>query len=111
MELYNLEKLIKIRVVDKIESDIYDWCPYHKYWFGWVTREGVYTWDNKYIFQMPVNHFVENGIVYECPECKLFFEDKFTYSCKFRNIEDANAKAFEIDKLFWERTGNHLIEL
>jgi len=111
MELYNLEKLIKIRVFDKHESTWYHYYPCKKSWWSGILKEGIYSHVGKYHGLHADDHFVEDGKVYKYPKCVLLFENDIIRTYSFRNKEDAVTKDFKIDRLFFERTGNHLIEL
>lgn len=93
---YNLEKLIRISVFDKQESGIYYYTE-KKFW-GFVTKKACFrNWIGDEVDKSDLSNFIiENNIVYEKPECKLDFVDKYKKSYEFDTYDEALQKAEEI---------------
>lgn len=100
MELYNLDKLIKVKVNDFFPSIWYEYLPERNI-FGHITRkEGIY----KQIYgtylgmNCPKNHTFINGQIMENPEVVLKYEGNIEKTYYFNNYEDAIKFAKEITK-------------
>ena len=80
---YNTEFLVKVRVNDYFPSKWYTYRTERKI-IGFVTRRaGIYSevLEDYYGDEVPQNHTLKDGVVYENPECILCYADgsKKTY--------------------------------
>ena len=95
---YNLEKLVAVKLYDFIASQ---WYTYEKRQslLGFTLRkEGFYY---RFItkgykgLDVPKNHFLKGGVVYEAPEVRMFFQGRAILSKYFETFEKAK-EFFEI---------------
>ena len=98
MEMYNLQKLIKISCFDFYRSNFYSYKSEIKL-FGIIFRkEGVYhnAINSYYIGGVPENHVLKNGVVYEKPEVRLFFQSGCIKQFHFDDLNSAKKFANDI---------------
>ena len=100
-EYYNAKKIIKVSIFDIEQSD---WYFYHKEIkiFGLLLQKnGVYNRLRNYISKEPESHLIIiNGIIYEKPKVRIYFQDGFVKVLYFENLESLN-KYIEAQKLVW----------
>lgn len=93
MNLYNLEKLVKIEVCDFYLSVWYVWKPQKKF-LGFITQEeGVYLDAMGGIFEskkIPDNLILKNGKLYNKPMVTLYYESKIEKTYRFETLKEAN---------------------
>ncbi len=92
MDLYNLEKLVKIEVCDFYPSVWYTWKP-KKTFLGMTTqKEGVYfsVWDSFETTTIPKNLVLKNDTLYEKPIVTLYYESKAEKTYRFETLQEAN---------------------
>lgn len=105
MEYYNLNKLIKISVLESEKSEMYYWQDYKpKRGFfssdwGSEVKEGVYSrvigTEDRYE-SVPENHFVKDKEVFLKDRVFLWFEGDITKVCYFDNLNYAEQFAKDI---------------
>lgn len=96
--IYNLDKLIKVKVLDICESSWYHYQSPIKV-FGFTLRKECiksrYGRDHE-INSPPAHHFLLRGVIYEKPEYKLFFQDNHNLTFVFETLQEAKDKAIDI---------------
>ncbi len=104
---YNLDKLIKIILVDKTESEYYKYYPKTKKWFGLKTeREGIYkieysAFTGKIRYKeffcttnnIPKEYLFLNAIIYNKPYVHLSFPNDNYKTKRFDSYDEANSYA------------------
>ena len=103
MKKYNLDKLVKVRVIDFYPSV---WCKFiegkeKKYFWQTETKEGIYSCyiNLKYLGDKDLkNHTIINGIVYENPEVELSFEGDVSTKKYFLTLDEAQLFANKLTK-------------
>ena len=104
MEKYNLEKLVKIECNDFAKSKWYKYKKNRKF-FGIVTqKEGIYfdifdiyELSDTYLgMEVPKNHTLKNGVVYENPEVILHYQADITKVYYFNSLDEAKKFTDEI---------------
>ena len=101
MNRYNLDKLVKVECNDFCPSIWYRYEKEKKF-FGFVTqKEGIYTevWNNYLGLEVPKNHTLKNGVVYENPEVILHYEAGHSKVYYFNSFEKAKKFADEVTTL------------
>ena len=108
---YNLEKLVKIKVVDKQLNIHVVYFPEKKKSFWHKGKEGGFYWYSQYygeyhdiLSDVELNKLKEsqlliNNSFYFKPKCILSFQENFEYSYTFNTYNEALDKAVEIKKL------------
>lgn len=95
MEKYNLDKLIKVVINDKYHAR---WFSYKKekrfLWFR-TRKEGFYewVWDEFVGVDVPKNHFMKDGVLYEKPEVVLCYQNDYTKTYYFDTYLEAQTFA------------------
>lgn len=92
--IYNLSHLIKVRIKDKEETQ-YKYSPFQKSFWGNI-KEGFYFYGilSSYHYHTKQalekeGYLIENNVVYDLPEVKLFFLGDHTHSKQFTTYEKA----------------------
>jgi hypothetical protein len=93
MDLYNLEKLVRISVSNEHPAFSYSWRKRKTFLGIEIQKEGVY-----YDFfggsfessKVPKNMVLKNGILHYKPSVALIYEAKIQKTYYFENIEEAN---------------------
>jgi hypothetical protein len=101
MEKFNLEKLVKVKLVDFEKSIWYFYFPHKpkKYFWQSEQKEGIYIESIggfDYKKDILKNHTVKDGIVYINPRVIMYFESNIATEKYFDNIEQAKSFAEEI---------------
>ena len=92
MQIYNLDKLIKV-VVNDISPAAFIYFKKEKRFFGaLITREGFYEWpfDEFIGTETPKNYIFKNGVLYDKPEVVLVFQEGYKKRYIFDTYEEAN---------------------
>lgn len=92
MDLYNLEKLVKIEVCGFYPSVWYTWKP-KKTILGITTqKEGIYhnVWNSFETEKIPDNLVLKNEILYNKPIVTLYYESKIEKTYRFDTLKEAN---------------------
>ena len=107
MSKYNLEKLIKVEVVEPRQS------TYFKYKSGikFIRKEGIYDVLHYFFGKEIKNHFLKDGKVYEYARCVLYFQDEYTFTYHFETLKEAKLQQLDIENLFKKQMGRSLVEL
>lgn len=95
---YNLDKLIKVKILDTCESSWYSYQSPIKV-FGFTLRKECIKglWGPDYeISSPPEHHFLLCGVVYEKPECRLTFEGNHSLKIVYDTLQEAKNKAIDI---------------
>lgn len=98
MTKYNLDKLVKVECNDFYPARWYTYEKEEKFWKFITQREGIY----KNIFgtylglEVPANHTLRNGVVYENPEVILHYQADHSKAYYFNSYEEAKKFADEI---------------
>ncbi len=102
MNKFNLEKLVKVRVNDFCPSKWYYYFTFKpkKYFWQSERKEGVHLVivDIEYIKDVPKNHTLTNGVIYENPEVVMYFQGGVETIKYFDNLDKAQAFAEELTK-------------
>lgn len=102
MNKFNLEKLVKVRVNDFYPSKWYYYFTFKpkKYFWQSERKEGVYIdmFEMEYVKDVPKNHTLKNGVIYENPEVVMYFQGGVETKKYFDNIDEAQAFAEELTK-------------
>jgi hypothetical protein len=88
---YNTEFLIKVKVNDFYPSNWYTYRTERKI-IGLVTRKaGIYreVFEDYFGDEVPENHTLKDGVVYENPKCVLCYADGSEKTYYFDNKSDA----------------------
>lgn len=107
MKTYNLNQLVSIETHRQMESTDYFWHQPKKSWFGKIKQPVIIdSWRNS--FYCLASDFdtsdielycqLIDGVVYEKPEVVLNFIDKSSKTLWFYTMEEAVAKAKEIQQ-------------
>ena len=91
MDLYNLEKLVKIEVCDFYPSIWYKWKP-KKTFIGITTqKEGIYCslWNAFETNIIPKDLVLKNGVLYNKPIVTLYYESKIEKTYRFETLKEA----------------------
>lgn len=91
MEAYNLEKLVKVRLNNFYESGRYEYKKEKKFFWRSNQKEGVYMslWGDYLGLEVPENHTLKNGVVYENPEVILYYQGGISKTYYFDTYEKA----------------------
>jgi hypothetical protein len=106
---YNLEKLIRISVVDVKKSNTYEYIKGHyNFWGKFIPtyieyRDGLVYEKTKNIDELPDNLFLKDNIIYKKSKCVLEFQDHYQYTYWFETYQHAIYKANEIKTLSGNR--------
>jgi hypothetical protein len=101
MNKYNLDKLVKVECNDFYPARWYRYEKEKKF-FGFVTQKaGIYkeVWDNYLGLEVPKNHTLKNGVVYENPEVILHYQADHSKVYYFNSFDEAKKFADEITAL------------
>ncbi len=103
MDRYNLENLVRVRVNGFWKSKWYFYFTHKpkKYFWQIERKEGVYRHlisMEYYSKDVPENHTLIDGEIYENPEVIMFFQGGQKAIKYFENTKDANAFAEKITK-------------
>lgn len=101
MNKYNLDKLVKVECNDFYPARRYRYEKEKKF-LGFVTKkEGIYKeiWDNYLGLEVPKNHTLKNGVIYENPEVILHYQADHSKAYYFNSFEEAKKFADEITAL------------
>lgn len=95
---YNLDKLIRVRVLTHRESDEFHYMEERKRWWGHTDKEGIYYgWTGKYrSITPPINHTLTNSIVYENPRVILNYQGDIVKVYHFETYKEAEKFADKI---------------
>lgn len=91
MNLYNLEKLVKI-VVNDFYISMWYYYQKRKTFLGLTTKkEGVYSeiWNDFQGSEIPKNLALKDGILYEKPEVTLYYESNIEKTYIFDTLKEA----------------------
>jgi hypothetical protein len=96
---YNLEKLIKVSIVDKEKSTWYEYRKAVKFLGIQLSPEGFYCTVLGTAKNIDKSMFlIIDNVLYEKAECILFFENDHRKTFYFDTYEEAKAKADEFTK-------------
>jgi hypothetical protein len=102
MNKFNLDKLVKVRVNDFYPSNWYYYFTFKpkKYFWQSERKEGTYrkVLEMEYIKDVPKNHTLKDGVIYENPEVVMHFQGGIETNKYFDNIDKAQAFAEELTK-------------
>lgn len=92
MNLYNLEKLVRIVVNDFYVSNWYYYQKKKTFLGITINKEGVYSclWNQFQGTKIPKNLVLKNGILYEKPEVILRYESNIEKTYIFDTLKEAN---------------------
>jgi hypothetical protein len=102
MEKYNLNKLIKVVCCDFAESGFYEYKKEIKFLGIIIRKQGFYYNLIRSSYEgnkEPKNHTLINGIVYENPEVRLYFESGHVKINYFKELNEAKAFARRITSI------------
>lgn len=89
---YNLDFLVKVQVTDFQECFLYKYRPEKKWLFGLMNQKaGIYEgFYNNYLgSEIPKFYTLIDGVLYDNPECTLYYVDKSKKTYYFDNLSDA----------------------
>lgn len=107
MSKYNLEKLIKVKIV---EPKISNWYRYKKK-IPILRKNGIYDRMHNFYGQDVEFHYVENGVVYEYAKCILLFENDVEITYHYKLASGAKVMARDVERIFYNQFKRDLIEL
>ena len=95
---YNLDKLIRVRLLNYRVSDDYYYRKEKRRWWGYVEKEGVYCgWTGEYVgLEPPINHTMTSSTIYENPRVILDYQSDIRKVYYFERFEDAVKFANEL---------------
>jgi hypothetical protein len=98
MNKYNLDKLIKVELNDIYPARWYTMKPEKRFFKVFVTqRAGIYQDFGPYLgMNVPENHLIKDGKIYEYPEVILHYENDFSKTYYFKTYDEAKKFADEI---------------
>lgn len=101
MEKYNLDKLVKVECNDFYPARWYRYEKEKKFLGIVIRKEGFYEkiWDEYLGLEVPKNHTLKNGIVYEKPEVILHYQDSHSKVYYFNSFDEAQKFADDITAL------------
>lgn len=87
---YNLEKLIKINLIESYKSTRYCYKTKKTFLGLTIRKEGFY-YDlfREYYDECPEDYFLQDGIVYTKPECTLYYQNNITKTYVFDTLFEA----------------------
>jgi hypothetical protein len=100
IEYYDLSKIIKVKIRDKIESLRFEYKPFSpkKWWFGSDVKEGFYDYYDRILYDDSVydetflkdlGYIVEDKRVFNKPYIEINFLDKYVFKKTFGSVEEA----------------------
>ena len=89
---YNLDKLIKVKCSDLTPSVWYEYRPERKFLGIVLRRAGVYDLFGRGK-DISEYHILKDGVVYELPSVRLYYEDGHAKDYVFDTFEQARAFA------------------
>lgn len=99
MNKYNLDKLVKVECNDFHYTMWYKYKKEKKF-LGFVTqKEGIYeeVWGSNYLgLEVPKNHILKDGKIYENPEVILYFQNNHSKVYYFNSFDEAKKFADKI---------------
>ena len=99
MNKFNLEKLVKVKVIDFYPSTWYYYIPFNKKRYFWQKKEGIYLKIlDTYYKDVPKNHKLKDNIVYENPQVLMYFQGGIKKIKHFNTLIEAQSFAEEITK-------------
>jgi hypothetical protein len=89
--MYNLEKLIRVKVRDAEEAYWYTHKKEVKFLGIILRKEGIYNAFGNRVKECPETHFIKDDIVYEKPRVRLTFVNDYVKEYHFDTFEEAKA--------------------
>jgi hypothetical protein len=97
MQKFNLDKLVKVKVNDFHPSQWYHYFKHKpkKYFWQSEQKEGVYIrlMEWSYMGKVSKIHVLKNGVIYEKPEVKMYFQNGIETTKSFESLKEAKVFA------------------
>ena len=105
MNLYNLEKLVKIVVNDFYISRWYYYQKRKTFLGLTIKKEGVYCslWHDFESSEIPKNLTLKDGVLYENPEVILYYESNIEKTYIFDTLKEAYDFRDKVKELSWAK--------
>lgn len=89
MHRINKDKIIRVKGYGFMKSRDYSVVEFKakKRWWQTEVEAGIYTKYGGLIDELPSNHVIKDGVIYEIPECRMHFGHN-DYASKFFDTED-----------------------